>query len=433
MLAVLMTFSGAAMAFCGTYVSSYDSLENTTSEVAIVRQAMRTTLTVASDVVGDARDFAMVIPVPLVLPEDAIHVIDSAVFDRLRGYSDPREVSYDCADFAPEEADADADSDADSDADGDADSDVQIEAQYVVGEYDVTILSADESSALVDWLQGSGYAVPDASAELLGEYITGGSYFFAAQVREDAAIASGQTLSPLQFSYPSESFGLPIRIGTLNSPGEQNVAIYAFTDYDDGRVGISNYPEVEVDHDCMWPSDGEESFTQYYDRVTTEAHASQSDASWITEYAWGQGSCDPCTGVVPTSEDVVTLGYQPDYHYGMYYYFTRLAMRYTPEQATRDLTLYTSGLQENQQMRFIQYDHDLEDRFEVCGEGWVESPGSCDDEWGVNAVSGLDGEAGDDGAGGGCGCGTAPAGRAALAVALGVIAMVGYRRRLAGE
>ncbi|MBW2256013.1 MAG: hypothetical protein JRI25_15630 [Deltaproteobacteria bacterium] len=32
-------------------------------------------------------------------------------------------------------------------------------------------------------------------------------------------------------------------------------------------------------------------------------------------------------------------------------------------------------------MRFIRWEHELEDTFPVCGQGWVDDPGSCwDDE-----------------------------------------------------
>ncbi len=375
-----LAYAGDAAAFCGTYVSSYgETPENAASEVAIVRQGTRTTLTVANDIVGDTRSFAMVIPVPEILPEDAIHVVDPSVFDRLRGYSDPRQVRYECADFESTDDTADFDNAASDSGIADTDTDdVEVEAQYVVGEYDITILSATESGSLVDWLQANGYAVPDASQRLLGEYIEGGAYFFAAQVREDAAIASGQQLSPLQFSYTSEPFGLPIRIGTLNSPGEQDLRIYAISDYEQGRTAIANYNEAPVDHDCMWQPEGGEDFTGYYDRQLDEAYASQPSASWVTEYSWGNGNCDPCTGVIPDDDALFTLGYEADYHVGMYYWFTRLRMRYAPQTATQDLVLYQTNMQDTTQMRFIAYDRQLEEHFPICNVGMAADPGTCD-------------------------------------------------------
>ena len=272
---------------------------------------------------------------------------------------------------------SDTDTDADTDTDWDADSGdtgVTVEAQYIVGEYDITILSSEQSTALVSWLQANGYAVPDASAELLGEYIDGGAYFFAAQVREDAGIESGDTLSPLQFSYDSETFGLPIRIGTLNSPGEQDLRIYAITDYSAGSVAIANYDEKVLDTDCLWQPEADESMSEWYDNRLDTAFGNVDGAAWITEYSWGNGGCDPCTGTAPSLDDLYTLGLEGT----KAYWFTRLRMRYTPVTADQDLVLYESGLQESRQMRFIQYAWELEDRFPVCDEGWVSNPGSCD-------------------------------------------------------
>ena len=37
---------------------------------------------------------------------------------------------------------------------------VTIEARYTVGEYDILILSAKQSSGLMTWLQANGYRVP---------------------------------------------------------------------------------------------------------------------------------------------------------------------------------------------------------------------------------------------------------------------------------
>ena len=59
---------------------------------------------------------------------------------------------------------------------------------------------------------------------------------------------------------------------------------------------------------------------------------------------------------------------------------TRLRVRYTPEAATQDIMLYTSGIRSTEQIRFIDYNVDMEDRYPVCGIGMVEDPGTCDFE-----------------------------------------------------
>ena len=48
---------------------------------------------------------------------------------------------------------------------------VTIEASYDVGEYDVLILSANESDGLVNWLTDNNYRIPKGAQDVLGSYI----------------------------------------------------------------------------------------------------------------------------------------------------------------------------------------------------------------------------------------------------------------------
>src|SRR5690606_14418107 len=84
-----------ASAFCGFYVGKADTkLFNRASEVAIARHEDKTVLTMANDFKGDAKEFALVVPVPTVLEKDQIHVGDAAVLRHLANYSAPRLVEY---------------------------------------------------------------------------------------------------------------------------------------------------------------------------------------------------------------------------------------------------------------------------------------------------------------------------------------------------
>ena len=55
---------------------------------------------------------------------------------------------------------------------------VTIEAQYEVGEYDILILSAEESNGLIKWLNQNGYKIPDGAEETVGAYLKRGMKFF---------------------------------------------------------------------------------------------------------------------------------------------------------------------------------------------------------------------------------------------------------------
>lgn len=421
---LLPLLASSAHAFCGTFVSTgADAPTNAGSQIAIVKQGGITTLTMSNDIHGSIADFALVIPVPEAIPESALHVVDPAIFAHIDGYSAARLVAYTCDDFWDQQSDTASDS-GDT-ADTDVDSGVVVEGQYVVGEYDVVVLSASESTSLLVWLQSHGYNVPSDSQALLGEYIAGGSYFLAAQVRADAGVEDGDTLSPLQISYTDTAGTLPIRLGTLNSSGTQDLTIFSLTDYGSGSLAIANYPESTVETDCMLPEGA--SFGDHVDATLDAALPITGEAHWVSEYIWDNGNCDPCTpGGELTEEDMASMGFIPDEKYGYAYTFTRLHMRYTPAQATQDLVLY--GAQSGtKQLRYIEYNEQLEDRFQVCGLGFVDDPGTCEED--TNDTAGSDtGEETGDASGphheGGCGCANGGASVAVLS-----LFAAGMRRR----
>ena len=84
-----------AFAFCGFYVAKADAkLFNKTSQVILVRDGLRSVITMNSDFQGDVKDFAMVVPVPVVLQRNQIRIADASLFRLLDEYSGPRLVEY---------------------------------------------------------------------------------------------------------------------------------------------------------------------------------------------------------------------------------------------------------------------------------------------------------------------------------------------------
>ena len=98
-LAALLILTGMvsheAIAFCGFYVSKADgTLKNKTSQVIVVRSGNWNAITMYNDFKGNFKDFAMVVPVPVVLQKDDIKVVDQGIFNTLNEYSKPRLVEY---------------------------------------------------------------------------------------------------------------------------------------------------------------------------------------------------------------------------------------------------------------------------------------------------------------------------------------------------
>ena len=395
----------AAQAFCGTYVGEAGAeLTSGASKVVMVRDGNRTVLTLANDVEGSVKDFAVVIPVPEVLSEEDVRVLDPAILDTVAEYSGPRLVTYQCSDFAYDEYYADganacfgcngddayyAAEDTDHDSNEQA-LDVTVEAEFAAGEYDIVILSSEDSEDLLTWLNQEGYGVTAEARELLGEYIEGGSKFMAAKVRLDDVPTSGgfegrPYLSPLQIAYASEAFSLPIRLGTVNSPGEQDLVVYAITTADQGSVGIANYDEFSLsaatfDNECLFDEETQGSLTEYIDGKMDAAIAANDGAAWTMTYTWSPSWCDPCPpGGSLDDETVAELGFEKGVSNA---HFPRLWMRYSAEAATQDLVLYAVGGGSQEQLRYIVRSEGLEQYFPVCEEGWAdpEDYESCSDQ-----------------------------------------------------
>lgn len=152
-----------------------------------------------------------------------------------------------------------------------------------------------------------------------------------------------------------------------------------------------------------------------------EAYA-EYGAFWVREYGWGGGKCDPCEGNPPDLSDLYTLGFPEEMldSFDLDLYFSRLHVRYSPEQATQDVMMYASKMQPQNQQRYIDYAYELESRFPLCGEGFPLEPGMCDFDEGYIEDTG---QAAVDGKSTGC------RGRSAASGLLFGLGLLGFRRR----
>ena len=107
------------------------------------------------------------------------------------------------------------------------------------------ILSADQSNGLETWLRENGYRIPSGASNVLGSYIKQGMLFFVARVNlEEQSKLGFSYLRPLQVAYESPKFMLPIRLGTVNADGPQDLFVFALTRK--GRIETTNYRTVKL-------------------------------------------------------------------------------------------------------------------------------------------------------------------------------------------
>jgi hypothetical protein len=358
-----------ALAFCGFYVAKADTkLFNRASQVALVRDGDRTVMTMSNDFQGDPTEFAMVIPVPTVVKRDQIAVSEKTLLDHLDAYSSPRLVEYHdpdpCARAGYDRLKslgyrAQAPMAASRDAARERSLGVTIEARYTVGEYDILILSATQSGGLEVWLHENGYRIPRGASEVLGSYIRQQMRFFVARVNLKEQARLGFTyLRPLQVAYESPKFMLPIRLGTVNADGPQELFVYALTRQ--GRVETTNYRTVRLPSDVDVPTYVKEEFGPFYKAMFAEQVRREDMSVVFTEYAWDMAWCDPCAADPLSADELKRLGVWwvgdgPSSAGGANAFLTRLHVRYDGAHFPQDLVFQQTGDRQNFQGRYVMH------------------------------------------------------------------------------
>ena len=361
-----------ASAFCGFYVAKADtSLFNRASQVVLVRDDDRTVITMANDFEGDVKDFAVVIPVPTMIERGQINVGDRAVIQHLDAYTAPRLVEYHdpdpCQSYWRLEEMASNDAAmpmAQRELRKSARSrGVTIEAQYTVGEYDILILSAKQSGGLISWLNENGYKIPKGAKRVVDSYLKQDMRFFVAKVNlEEQSKLGYQYLRPIQVAYESNKFMLPIRLGTLNAKGKQELYVYALTRT--GRVETTNYRTVKMPSNVEIPEFVDGEFADFYRAMFDKQTQKENERAVFLEYAWDMAWCDPCAADPLSQKELRSLGVfwlgdergnrkptiQPQ---AQNVFVTRLHVRYDAEHFPEDLMFQETGDRQNFQGRYV--------------------------------------------------------------------------------
>lgn len=381
-LLLVAMISHEAIAFCGFYVSKADgTLKNKTSQVIIVRDGNRNVITMYNDFKGNLKDFAMVVPVPVVLKKSDIKVVDQQIFKTLNEYSQPRLVEYydqnPCMQRFEDKLSGKVSGVQLNEVvvtgygSKRKESTVKIEAKYLVGEYDILILSAKESSGLKTWLDENGYKIPAGAEEVLEPYIKSNLKFFVVKVNEEEKKKlPGNFLRPIQISFNSPKFMLPIRLGMANSDGDQDMIVYAFTKK--GRVECTNYRTVSLPTGKNIPLFVQGNFNNFYANLFQHQWSREGKSVVMLEYAWDVSpknyvKCDPCVATAPSTQDLVQAGVwwinrdwndykdvdDEEEDYSDNVHFTRLHVRYNRNSFPQDLVFQVTPNTENFQSRYI--------------------------------------------------------------------------------
>ena len=246
---------------------------------------------------------------------------------------------------------------------------VTIEDRFSVGEYDILILSAQESDGLETWLRQNDYRIPDGASEVLAPYIRQDMKFFVAKVNlEEFEDSEFQQLRPLQIEYDSPRFMLPIRLGMLNAENEQDLLVYLLSP--NGRAELTNYRTVNVPTDEELPLFVQDEFGDFYPEMFQRSYEREGKNVAFLEYAWDTRGCDPCSATPLNLEELKAAGafwLDPNYQSSTGTvvqprgrnnrnngaFITRLHVRYSRDKFPEDLMFQSTANRQFLQGRYV--------------------------------------------------------------------------------
>jgi len=324
-LSLSVTLARTANAGCGFYAAPESkaagaALVNDADQVALMREGTRFALTMSTNYKGPLEDFAMVVPVPVVLQKENVKTLSPAIFTHLEKLTAPRIVEYDEQNPCEEEREGVArvgaapggGANAKGGGGGGGGYGVKVEASFISGEYEIVVLSASESDGLERWLKDNHYAIPDGASKALAPYVAAQQKFVVAKVDAKKVIRDAQgavVLSPLRFVYETTDFRLPVRLGLLNAPkgGKQDLIIYLLGR--DKRMESANYPNVAIPTNVDVDASALEKLGPFYAALFDATMKKAGGRAVVTEYAWDAFGCGaPCTTTPLAIEEVRKLG-----------------------------------------------------------------------------------------------------------------------------
>jgi len=326
-LGLLLAAARPAQAFPGFLASKKATdIKVHSTQVAVMRKANQTAVTVMPDYEGPLEPFAMVLVVPADVTADRVTTLKREYVDRLDSLSAPRFHEYweqDPCDPGPVEQEWERSMKANSDTaflgGGDQPQSAQkvakelsldVQAKQKEGEYSFTLLGKDEQVAT--WLKSKGYAVPPGAVEAVQPYVQAGMRLVVAQVDSNRIELVGgdrAQLSPIRFWTEQPYDTIPDRVGLVNAPDKpdkQELIVYVLDP--EQRYESKNYknlfPPTNIEVDFSVKERIGEFYAALHDVILAK-----NPQSFLLEYAWPAEGCgQPCATEPEQISELLSLG-----------------------------------------------------------------------------------------------------------------------------
>ena len=254
----------------------------------------------------------MVVPVPVVLHEGDVKTLPKDVFEHVEQMGAPRLVEYweqdPCAPRARRPRHArwrrrPTPTRGAAAGETEADLGVKIEAQFAVGEYEIVILSAKDSTGLDTWLrQREATTIPAGAEPLLRPYVEGGMKFFVAKVDPKKVKFDGRPRRAVAAALPLRQR----RVRAADPARARELARHAGSDRQHPRAGPAlRGRELPERHDPDEPrrraTACRSKFGAFY-AALFDRTLEKNPGAVVTEYAWQASTLRSVPGAAARSD-----------------------------------------------------------------------------------------------------------------------------------
>jgi hypothetical protein len=152
---------------------------------------------------------------------------------------------------------------------------------------------------------------------------------------------------------------LPIRLGTVNADGPQELFVYFLTKQ--GRVETTNYRTVRLPQAQEIPLYVKDRFADFYRDLFAQQVSREQHRGVFLEYAWDMTWCDPCAADPLSTDELRSLGVfwleagsRPGRGLqAQNVFLTRLHVRYDSAHFPEDLLFQETSDRANFQARYV--------------------------------------------------------------------------------
>jgi MYXO-CTERM domain-containing protein len=314
-----------AAAFPGFFASKkQEPIKTYSTQVAVMKRGADTVVSIMPDYEGPLEAFAMVLLVPADVAANNVTTLKRDFVDRLDSLSAPRFHEYweqDPCDPGPVEQEWERNLKVQGAAGGPLGGGaptpegsalkpakelfLDVKAKQKEGEYKFTLLEA--GADVMAWLASHGYKAPEGAAAALQPYA--GMRPLVAEVdpkRIELVGGDRAQLSPVRFATSQPFDTLPIRLGLLNAPKQQELIVYVIDP--ESRYEAKNYktifPPTNIHLDFSAKERVGEFYNALYD-IILEKHPQ----SFLSEYSWPADGCgQPCATEPLMIHELLSLG-----------------------------------------------------------------------------------------------------------------------------